>query len=115
MDEDAVRDENAMDIDWSATRPSPGRDRFTSHEKDDGSWLRPQRFFAPERPTGLEGLLEKTELVDEPERRTFNPLTGVTAHKWNWGWVYAGSLIPLIGVAYKAWRWKVAEVQSNPI
>ena len=34
---------------------------------DDGVWLRPQRFFAPEKPTGLEGLFAKTNLVEESD------------------------------------------------
>ncbi|KAJ7932559.1 hypothetical protein B0H13DRAFT_1955972, partial [Mycena leptocephala] len=31
----------------------------------DTLWLRPQRFFAPEAPTGLEGLFERTKIVDD--------------------------------------------------
>lgn len=68
-DEDRERDPNAMD--WSPiapsnTRQTRGRKKGMSAQYDDGSWLRPQRFFAPEEPTGLEGLFEKTiTLQDE--------------------------------------------------
>ncbi|KAI0815070.1 Ima1 N-terminal domain-containing protein [Irpex lacteus] len=35
---------------------------------DDGSWLRPQRFFVPEEPTGLEGLFEQTISLSDDDR-----------------------------------------------
>jgi hypothetical protein len=38
-------------------------------DADDASWLRPQRFFAPEKPTGLEGLFAQTKLVDDDAMR----------------------------------------------
>ncbi|KAH9898288.1 Ima1 N-terminal domain-containing protein [Cubamyces lactineus] len=61
MDDDDY-DPDAMDIDPSSPMKRPGRD-------DDGSWLRPQRFFAPEEPTGLENLFARTiRLVDSSEQ-----------------------------------------------
>ncbi|KAI8990541.1 Ima1 N-terminal domain-containing protein [Trametes punicea] len=58
MDDDDDRDPDAMDIDPSSPVKRPGLD-------DDASWLRPQRFFAPEEPTGLEHLFARTiRLVD---------------------------------------------------
>ena len=35
---------------------------------DDGSWMRPQRFFVPEEPTGLEGLFEQTISLSDDDR-----------------------------------------------
>jgi hypothetical protein len=88
-------------MDWTPTNPSaPGKRKHKSAvNDDDGLWLRPQRFFPPEKPTGLEGLMERTDLKDDmgaSQNRNNN------AHLWNWWWVYAVSLIPLIGVAYRS-------------
>lgn len=47
------------EMDWTPTNPSP------DPSKDDGSWIRPQRFFAPEKPTGLEDLLQRTILTED--------------------------------------------------
>ncbi|KAJ6604493.1 Ima1 N-terminal domain-containing protein [Mycena vulgaris] len=77
-------------------------------QSGDAVWLRPQRFFAPEAPTGLEGLFERTKLVDDV---TMADATSATTHSrpsrasraWNWWWVYALSLVPLAGLAYTAW------------
>ncbi|KAF5385282.1 hypothetical protein D9615_001386 [Tricholomella constricta] len=54
-------DTDAMD--WTPTAASDPEKSKAVQEPDDGSWLRPQRFFAPEKPTGLEGLFERTLLV----------------------------------------------------
>ncbi|KAF9229116.1 hypothetical protein BS17DRAFT_798739 [Gyrodon lividus] len=54
-------DEDAMD--WTPTDPSPIKPKKLTDD-DDGSWLRPQRFFPPERPTGLETLFANTKLED---------------------------------------------------
>lgn len=76
----------------------------------DTLWLRPQRFFAPEAPTGLEGLFERTKIVDDvtmvdatsaPGSR---PAGTPRPRLWNWWWVYASSLIPLAGIVYKVWQ-----------
>ncbi|PPQ64508.1 hypothetical protein CVT26_002047 [Gymnopilus dilepis] len=66
----ATKEEHAEDeMDWTPTNPeastSHGK-RAAPAESDNNSWLRPQRFFAPEKPTGLEGLFENTRLQDEP-------------------------------------------------
>ncbi|KAH9858081.1 Ima1 N-terminal domain-containing protein [Lenzites betulinus] len=61
-DEDDDRDPDAMDIDPSSPVKRRGAD-------DDASWLRPQRFFAPEEPTGLENLFATTiRLVDSSDQ-----------------------------------------------
>jgi hypothetical protein len=103
MDEDA--DADAMD--WTPTTPSSpnkGKQRV-SPANDDGSWIRPQRFFAPEAPTGLEGLFERTQLVDDSDRfenHSGRVYLAVGAHVVTWWWVYLLSLVPLVGIAYKA-------------
>lgn len=61
--------------------------------------MRPQRFFPPEQPTGLENLMARTGLRDDLNSHQSRD----AAHLWNWWWVYAISLMPLVGVAYKAW------------
>ncbi|EIW64180.1 uncharacterized protein TRAVEDRAFT_68039 [Trametes versicolor FP-101664 SS1] len=61
-DDDDDRDPDAMDIDPSSPVKKVARD-------DDASWLRPQRFFAPEEPTGLENLFARTiRLVDNSDQ-----------------------------------------------
>ncbi|KDQ63445.1 hypothetical protein JAAARDRAFT_120821 [Jaapia argillacea MUCL 33604] len=60
------------EMDWTPTNPSPShRARRQNHgreEEDDGAWLKPQRFFPPEKPTGLENLFPRIKLVDETEQ-----------------------------------------------
>ncbi|KAF7320124.1 Ima1-N domain-containing protein [Mycena kentingensis (nom. inval.)] len=51
-------DDDQMDID-----PPAG----AKPKQSDPVWLRPQRFFAPEAPTGLEHLFEQTKIVDSNE------------------------------------------------
>lgn len=127
MDEDdddlssSAKDPDAMD--WSPIHPSSSRNN-NSHMRNgpqsrkqngDGMWLRPQRFFAPEEPTGLENLFTNTiRLVDdEPSsRRGGNPDSASKSQMWEqflriarrWAWVSALCLILIAGVAYKAWN-----------
>ena len=68
-DEDE-RDPNAMD--WSPIHPAyRSQRRVNSHAvRQDDVNMRPQRFFAPEEPTGLENLFEKTiKLADDDSIR----------------------------------------------
>lgn len=63
--EDPADDE----MDWTPTNPDASGlngKRPAPTELDNKEWLRPQRFFAPEKPTGLEGLFENTRIQDEP-------------------------------------------------
>lgn len=71
-DDDGERDPDAMD--WSplhpAHRAARNARRANGHRPNGARGgdlaLRPQRFFAPEEPTGLEGLFEKTiKLADD--------------------------------------------------
>lgn len=76
FDEDAEgRDPNAMD--WSPTvTPARASVRKPLKRDDNGFILKPQTFYAPEEPTGLENLFEKTiKLADGDE-----PANGHAVH-----------------------------------
>lgn len=96
-------DEDAMD--WIPSHASSQHSQ--AQQADNNLWLRPQRFFAPEKPTGLEGLFERALLVnDEPQAeippsRTTHSV--MTRHLSTWWWVYLLSLAPVCGVLYKNW------------
>ncbi|KAI0669785.1 Ima1 N-terminal domain-containing protein [Trametes maxima] len=106
MDDDDDRDPDAMDIDPS----SPVK---RSRQDDDASWLRPQRFFAPEEPTGLENLFARTvRLVDSSEQSSSGSGTsppGQQSNMWRrimrmWPLLVALCIIPLLAVgAYRFW------------
>lgn len=77
-DDEQRRDPDAMD--WSPIHPTHRNQRYISSirlnsAKRDDVNLRPQRFFAPEEPTGLENLFETTikladdDLVRREDRR----------------------------------------------
>lgn len=72
-----AEDPDAMD--WIPTNPSPKKERVNPFlragsapvrslhgEEEDELVLRRQRFFPPEEPTGLEGLLSKAVLAEPP-------------------------------------------------
>ncbi|KAJ7630779.1 Ima1 N-terminal domain-containing protein [Roridomyces roridus] len=84
-----------MDVDWTPSDPK-GKSKTA-----DTLWLRPQRFFPPEAPTGLEGLFERTRIVDDVPMTDAPPVASTA--RWNWWWIYASSLLPLVALAYKAW------------
>ncbi|PBL01191.1 hypothetical protein ARMGADRAFT_415350 [Armillaria gallica] len=88
------------EMDWTPTNGL----REKPQTYDDSSFLRPQKFFPPENPTGLESLFESTRLVDdvtmnEPtsERLPTRSRIAIT-HMWSWGWVYLLSTLPFAGV-----------------
>ena len=92
------------DMDWTPTTTSA----FTTNAKlamETDNWLRPQRFFAPEKPTGLEGLLEGARIqddlmvVDTPTERLHlrNKICSMLMkHLWHWGATYLLSLAGLL-------------------
>jgi hypothetical protein len=124
-DEDGGKgvDVDAMDVDV----PSPDKSRkgktkqpahaTTTTSHDDGSWLRPQRFFAPERPTGLEGLFAKTQLLDESDHRSRsaggNGRDRRRARMWMWGAVVSALVVLLAGVVYQVREWRVGGVEMG--
>ncbi|KAF7306774.1 Ima1-N domain-containing protein [Mycena indigotica] len=87
-----VTEADEMDVDIPAapkTNPEP-------------IWLRPQRFFAPEAPTGLESLFEMTKIGDEDVTMGEVSSRQVTP-QWKWWWVYAPSVLVLLALGYNAW------------
>jgi hypothetical protein len=90
-------EEDAMD--WTPTtspaaRPEPAsRGLFHARKISDAS-------------TGLETLLERTNIIDLSERGSMSSRTrrgggsSKSPQRWSWGWVYALSLVPLIGMMY---------------
>ncbi|KAJ3916623.1 Ima1 N-terminal domain-containing protein [Lentinula edodes] len=105
-------DEDKMD--WTPTNVNPGTEKFKasldSIGKDDGWWLRPQRFFAPEKPTGLESLFENTKLADDVPMKdvTAVPVNRSSVLRWKthvevWWWMYTAVLVLLMGVLLKLW------------
>ncbi len=72
----AAKELEGDEMDWTPTNPesssstSFGNVKRTAASLASSSevekWLRPQKFFAPEKPTGLEGLLEHAQIRDEP-------------------------------------------------
>ena len=88
-------DENAMD--WTPTtspvaRPEPApRGLFHARKISDAT-------------TGLETLLERTNILESSERGSVTSRTrrggSRSSHKWSWGWVYALSLVPLFSLMY---------------
>ncbi|KAL4069741.1 Ima1 N-terminal domain-containing protein [Scleroderma yunnanense] len=126
---DDNHDEDAMD--WSPTDPSPPKRKpgETSINDEDSSWLRPQRFFPPEQPTGLEALFASTKLNDEDGKAS--NLTKTKAWMWKrqggkgvvytfpsalvWRWLGAMAviLVPLFAVAYRGWTmWNTVSTQD---
>ncbi|KAF8560218.1 hypothetical protein OG21DRAFT_1452054 [Imleria badia] len=99
---DESPDEDAMD--WTPTNPSPVKVK-NAVDDNDGAWLRPQRFFPPERPTGLESLFANTKL-DDGDAHSAKPTTLVL---WNAKTIACSMvtitiiLIPLSTVVYHRW------------
>ncbi|TFK30806.1 hypothetical protein FA15DRAFT_662859 [Coprinopsis marcescibilis] len=58
------RDEDAMD--WSPINGN-GVHGDVQVKVEDASWLRPQTFFPPEKPTGLENLFAQTRIADDSD------------------------------------------------
>lgn len=105
---DDDEDEDAMD--WTPTVPSPAKPRRILNDDDDGSWVRPQRFFPPERPTGLESLFASTKLDDrdqKPSSAAHPTRPRTTLHLFVVRWWWAGAaliLVPLAALGFKFWR-----------
>ncbi|THV06000.1 hypothetical protein K435DRAFT_646074 [Dendrothele bispora CBS 962.96] len=108
---------NDDEMDWTPTSdnvntafPIPLNTKQQGKSVDDGSWLRPQRFFAPEKPTGLETLFEKTKLADDVTMSDTSSSAGqgriwlvVMTHLEKWWWLYAASVILCCGVGLRVW------------
>lgn len=112
-DDDVLRRTRPRDPDAMDWEPSSPAKQASPHRKsrDDGTWLRQQRFFPPEEPTGLENLLMRARLVDEEEaarqRHRQQQQQGRELHamprRWSWGWVYSASVLPVVAVLAGLW------------
>lgn len=79
------------EMDWTPTGPGADDSNW------DQGWFKPQRFFAPEQPTGLEGLLKRTTLRDlDAVQATPRPPRSAV----NRPWMYLTVLIVLIAIAW---------------
>lgn len=111
------RDPNAMD--WTPTSSPAKRNKgkhqngsAAGNEGNSNSWLlRPQRFFAPEEPTGLETLFARTislSDMDQPHSNGAGKNTRGrfgTRQPWYWGVVIGVAVVPLLAaIAYKIWE-----------
>ena len=82
---------NCDEMDWTPTTSGDA-----SGKADDCSWLRPQRFFVPEKPTGLEGLFESAKIEEDPmdldprvtARQGLRNFQALPSHLWKWGPLY---------------------------
>jgi hypothetical protein len=80
------------DMDWTPTTSGDASGKVDN----DAPWLRPQRFFVPEKPTGLEGLLESTKIEEESmdldprvtARQGLRNFHAASSHLWKWGPLY---------------------------
>ena len=105
-DPDQTRDQDAMD--WEPLSPKLHRvQNNVTRIPDDGLWLRQQRFFPPEEPTGLEGLLMRTRLIDDDNAKADASHTqknaGQGPFRWQWGWVYSASALPVFALVIALW------------
>ena len=86
-------DEDAMD--WTpTTSPAAARPQPAS-----------RGLFHADESTGLETLLERTNILDLSEpggmsSRTRRGGSSKSPQTWSWGWVYALSLVPLVAMMY---------------
>ena len=87
---------NDDEMDWT---PTTSRDALGKADNE-ASWLRPQRFFVPEQPTGLEGLLESTKIQEDPmdldpqvtPNQGLKNSRALMSHLWKWGPFYTLSI-----------------------
>ena len=85
-------------------------------KNDSDVWLRPQRFFPHEQPTGLENLLMRTRLIDDefapqhPNNVEESSAIGFEPQRssvWSlqWTYIYILSVLPLLVIlAYLLWN-----------
>ncbi|ORY91617.1 Ima1 N-terminal domain-domain-containing protein [Leucosporidium creatinivorum] len=65
VDSDHEYETNENSMDWDPLPPTPTTS-LPSRRDESSSWvLAPPRFFAPQEPTGLEGMFERTLKVDD--------------------------------------------------
>lgn len=103
----AVNKEVDVDaMDWTPTDTlSEQHKQVSAKQPDDGSWLRPQRFFAPEKPTGLEGIFERALLVNDTPSTTDDTQSRpfIIKYAGDW-WAYVLLFALIAAIMYKAWE-----------
>jgi hypothetical protein len=97
-----VADDDDPDaMDWTPTNPSPKKTNSTIDYNEEVV-VKPQHFFPPEQPTGLENLLSRTTLVEVSES-AHNPSwtirTTASEVKWYY-WVCALGFVPVVAFVY---------------
>lgn len=103
----------ADDMDWTPTHAEQpaATSTFAQQQRranEDDGWLRPQRFFAPEKPTGLEGLFESAHIQDEPmPMQPPEAPTHMSTHLWKWGAFYTLSIAVAVTGAKYAMEWQI--------
>lgn len=127
--DDDVEEKDPDAMDWSPTKEltlGQGMDPEPTQLTKDEAWLRPQRFFAPEEPTGLENLFAKTiRLVDAEESANNDHAQDMKGKgpqdlnsympkiAWTRFFIFLVPLIPIVGVAYRIWeRQKTQEING---
>lgn len=111
-------DSDAMD--WSPTNtPAHNKNKHKGKAKaravEDGTWLKPQRFFPPEEPTGLEHLFEKTITLADDD----SPMKDGTRSRWcgGYAWVFVCAIVSLVLVPLAAWgyvSWQRSRSVTGP-
>ena len=99
---------NDDEMDWTPTTSGDA----SGKADNDASWLRPQRFFVPEKPTGLEGLLESAKIEDpmdlDPQvtaRQNVGYFHTLRNHLWTWGPFYTLSTGILVSTLTFILQW----------
>ncbi|KZV93772.1 hypothetical protein EXIGLDRAFT_767754 [Exidia glandulosa HHB12029] len=90
------------EMDWTPTGPNA--------EAGD-SWLHPQRFFAPEQPTGLEALLERTTIRDETGATSTSAPAQSSSSSTPRRWLIYGTAMALV----IAFLWAAMERGQEPV
>ncbi|KAF8898910.1 Ima1 N-terminal domain-containing protein [Infundibulicybe gibba] len=95
------------EMDWMPTEPSSvvtSQHERAKQEDNQGSWLRPQKFFAPEQPTGLESLFERTRLIDDTMGGNGPGRGDSPLDLWKGWWIYMMGLLPIVGITAIFWQ-----------
>jgi len=93
---------NGDEMDWTPTTSGDA----SGKADNDAPWLRPQQFFVPEKPTGLEGLFESAKIEEDPmdldprvtARQGVRKFQAFTCHLWKWGPLYILFIGVCIGI-----------------
>ena len=96
-------------MDWTPIHPQGTSDRVQDRE----GWMRPQRFFPPEQPTGLEDLFEKARLDVEEHAENQDRRREQTTEKdelYESAWFLGGIVVIVLVAGLGMYRFKDAGV-----